>query len=122
VPVRVAFKCQFCGAEPDDQTRVSLEDGLLDLLWGQYVDASPGGWLVWHGHGPYGRNRYACAEHRVELRTFLRKTYGTIGWHPKARVLGDLPPLVREELEGPPTPRPKTSARARELSRQVSGF
>ncbi len=122
MPVRVAFRCQFCAAEPDEETRRSLEAGLLELLWGQYVNAPPGQWLVWHGHGPYGPNRFACPEHRVTLRTFLRKTYGTIGWHPDARVLGDVPPHVREQIEGPASPRPTTTARQRALARRNSGF
>jgi hypothetical protein len=28
------------------------------------VDAEPERWLVWHGRGIYGANRYSCGDHR----------------------------------------------------------
>ena len=52
---------------------------MLDLRFGEYVDADPGRWLTWHGRGIYGRTRYACGEHRGELKAELREAYGTIG-------------------------------------------
>ncbi len=70
---RVVFKCETCGAEPDPLTRVSLERQLLHFRFAQYVDA--GDWLVWHGRGPYGRTLYACQEHRLDLRGYVRKHY-----------------------------------------------
>ena len=85
------------------------------------MDAGTEGWPVWHGRGPYGPNRYACAEHRVTLREFVRRHYGTIGWHPHARVLGDPDPAVRRELAGPPPPGRRATPRQRQLSRQ-GGF
>ena len=30
------------------------------------------------------RARYACGEHRGELKAELRESYGTLGWHPWA--------------------------------------
>ena len=60
MPVKVLFKCEFCAAEPDDETRRALEAQLQELLFGTYLDADPGHWLVWHGGGLYGRTRYAC--------------------------------------------------------------
>jgi len=51
----------------------------------QYLDALPGRWLVWHGHGLLGPVRYACAEHRGDLTAFLRENYGTIAPHPWKR-------------------------------------
>jgi hypothetical protein len=58
---------------------------MLDLRFGEYVDADPGNWLTWHGRGIYGRTRYACGEHRGDLKADLRETYGTVGRHPWAK-------------------------------------
>ena len=84
MPVSVVFKCEVCGARPDPDTQVSLERQLLDLRHGEYVDAEPGRWLTWHGRGMYGPQRYACGEHRGELKAVVREHYGTLGWHPWA--------------------------------------
>ena len=54
VPVRVIFRCQFCAAVPDAETQRSLERQLRELVCGEYLDALPGRWLVWHGRGPFG--------------------------------------------------------------------
>lgn len=80
MPVKVIFRCHFCDARPDEATQRSLEQQLQLLLHGTYIDADPGHWLVWHGRGLYGRNMYACAEHRETLKTYLRKHYGA-AWH-----------------------------------------
>ncbi len=85
MPVKVVFECEVCGNRPDPETQVSLEQQLLDLRCGEYLDAAPGGWLTWHGRGIYGPNRYACGEHRGELKATLRTHYGNLGWHPWAR-------------------------------------
>ncbi|MDQ3849276.1 MAG: hypothetical protein M3296_01490 [Actinomycetota bacterium] len=85
MPVRVIFRCQFCDAQPDPLTQLSLESQLQELVFGQYLDAPPGPWLVWHGRGIYGPVRYACPEHRGDLTAHLRHHYGTIGWHPWKR-------------------------------------
>ena len=84
MPVRLIFKCEFCDAVPDPETQSALEAQLQELLFGQYLDAEPGNWLVWHGNGLYGRTRYACGRHRGELKAHLREHYGTIGPHPWA--------------------------------------
>ena len=70
---------------PGPETQASLERQLLDLRHGEYVDAEPERWLVWHGRGIYGRTLYACGEHRGELKAIVRELYGTLGWHPWAR-------------------------------------
>jgi hypothetical protein len=121
MPVRLIFRCEFCGTLPSDDTRRSLEAQLLELEWGQFTDASPEGWLIWAGKGPYGQTRYACAKHRIALRDFLRKHYGSLGWHPHARVLGDVPPEMRQELNGGPAPKRARTAHQRRLRRN-SGF
>ena len=85
MPVVVVFSCEICGARPDPETQASLEQQLLDLRHGEYVDAEPGRWLTWHGRGIYGPVRYACGEHRGALKAAVREHYGTLGWHPWAR-------------------------------------
>jgi hypothetical protein len=85
VPVKPVFACEFCGARPDPETEGSLRRQMLDLRFGEYVDADPGNWLTWHGRGIYGRTRYACGEHRGDLKADLRETYGTVGRHPWAK-------------------------------------
>lgn len=77
------FRCEFCDAEPDWETRGSLESQMRALLFGEYLDAPPSGWLTWTGRGILGPVRYACPEHRADLQAFLRKHYGTVAWHPK---------------------------------------
>lgn len=85
MPVGVVFRCQFCPARPDTATQQDLQRQMLDLRHGEYVDAEPGRWLTWHGRGLYGPIRYACGDHRGELKAFLRATYGTVGSHPWAK-------------------------------------
>jgi hypothetical protein len=88
MPVKVVFRCEICGCRPDPPTQRALEAQLLDLRHGEYVDAvgsDPPGWLTWHGRGIYGPHRYACAEHRGELKAEIREHYGTLGWHPWAK-------------------------------------
>jgi hypothetical protein len=82
MPARIRFHCQFCDARPDAETQRSLERGLRELAFGEYVDVPPGRWLVWHGRGPLGPTRYACAEHRGDLVADVREHYGTIAAHP----------------------------------------
>ena len=82
---RFIFRCQFCDAQPDPLTQLSLERTVVEITFGTYVDAMPERWLVWHGHGPYGPTRYACAEHRGNLVAYLREHYGAIGPHPWKR-------------------------------------
>lgn len=83
--VRVIFRCEFCDRRPDAETQGNLERQLLDLRHGEYVDVEPEDWLIWHGRGIYGPNRYACAKHRGELKAAVRRQYGALGWHPWAR-------------------------------------
>ena len=85
MPVRLIFSCETCGSKPDELTRANLERETLDPRFGEYVDAEPGHWLIWHGRGLYGHARFACPEHRGELKAFLREQYGTLGWHPWAK-------------------------------------
>ena len=85
MPVRVIFRCQFCAAVPDDATQRSLEGQLRELVCGEYLDALPGRWLVWHGHGMFGPTRYACSNHRGELTAYLREHYGALGTQPWKR-------------------------------------
>ncbi len=79
------FRCEFCDAQPDAVTQSTLERQLRELAFGEYVEAPPGRWLVWHGGGPLGPRRYGCQAHRGELVAFLREHYGTIAPHPWKR-------------------------------------
>jgi len=83
--VRYIFRCQFCAAQPDPLTQLSLQATIRECTWGAYQNALPGRWLVWHGKGLYGPTRYACEEHRGDLVAYLREHYGTIGFHPWKR-------------------------------------
>ena len=85
MPVKPVFTCEFCGTRPDDETQAALQRQMLDLRFGEYVDADPGRWLTWHGRGIYGNTRYACGEHRGELKADLREHYGSLGRHPWKR-------------------------------------
>ncbi len=84
MPVAVVFRCEICGSRPGPETQANLEHQLLDLRHGEYVDAEPERWLVWHGRGIYGANRYACGGHRGDLKARVREQYGMLGWHPWA--------------------------------------
>lgn len=104
MPVRLIFRCETCGCGPDQATQACLERELLDPRFGEYVDAEPGHWLIWHGRGLYGAALFSCAEHRGELKAFLREHYGTIGRHPWA-------------MQSQPGGRQIDHARARRLAR-----
>jgi hypothetical protein len=82
--VKVVFRCQYCERLPDPLTQRCMETQLQEFLFGQYLDAAPERWLIWQGRGIFGPVRYACPEHRGELKAYLREHYGTLGWHPWA--------------------------------------
>ena len=84
MPVKLIFRCEICGGTAAEKTREALEHELLDPRFGEYVDAEPEHWLIWHGKGLYGATLYSCAEHRGDLKAYLREHYGTIGRHPWA--------------------------------------
>ena len=44
MPVRVRFRCQFCDTAPGAETQRSLERGLRELVFGEYLDARSAGW------------------------------------------------------------------------------
>lgn len=85
LPARIVFRCEVCAVRPDPLTQISLEGTLRELAFGEYIDAPPGGWLVWTGSGPLGPRRYACDAHRGELTAFLREHYGSIAPNPWRR-------------------------------------
>jgi hypothetical protein len=76
--VRVRFPCEHCDALPDPATQRALEGQLRDRTRGEFRDAQPGAWLVWTGGGALGSKLYACAEHRAELTSDLRRRFGAI--------------------------------------------
>ena len=94
MPFRLIFRCEFCRAEPDQITQISIERQLLHYRFGQYVDCGPGGWLIWHGRGIYGPNRYACGEHRAALRAAVIKAHDG----PHARSKKTYPSLAPDDL------------------------
>jgi hypothetical protein len=75
--VRVLFRCEHCDALPDRDTQRTLESQLRDRRLGTYLDAQPGGWLIWTAGGALGSKRYACPQHRDALRDQLRAHYGS---------------------------------------------
>ena len=85
MPVHVVFRCQTCGAAPEADAQRALERSLRELAFGEYLDITPGRWLVWLGGGPLGPRRYACPAHRGELTADVREHYGTIAEHPWKR-------------------------------------
>jgi hypothetical protein len=76
--VRVRFGCDHCDARPDPATQRALEGQLRDRTCGEFRDAQPGGWLVWTGGGALGSKLYACAQHRAELTSDVRRRFGAI--------------------------------------------
>jgi hypothetical protein len=85
MPVRMVFRCELCGRRPGAETYEELQRQMLDFRHGEYLDAGPERWLSWHGRGIYGPTRYACGEHRDDLKAYIQKHYGKLGWHPWAR-------------------------------------
>ena len=79
MPVSLRFRCQFCYAQPDPLTQISLITSMRQMTLGEYQDALPGRWLIFHGRGLLGPPRYACAAHRGDLVAFLREHYGAVG-------------------------------------------
>ncbi len=80
----MVFTCEICGARPDSHTQELLEEQLQFLLFGEYLDSEPDGWLTWTGNGIYGRPRHGCATHRDALKASVREDYGSLGFHPWA--------------------------------------
>lgn len=76
--VKVIFRCEHCGTQPDDATQRALKGQLRDRAVGEYRDAQPAGWLIWTGGGPLGSKRYACPAHRDELTADLRRSYAAV--------------------------------------------
>jgi hypothetical protein len=82
MPSRLIFRCQFCDAVPDPESQRGLERQVRELVFGEYLDVRPGGWLGWHGRGPLGPTRYSCPQHRGDLTAYVREHYGTIAPNP----------------------------------------
>ena len=77
--VKILFGCEHCQARPDRAMQRALERRLRDGLVGRFLDAQPGGWLIWTAGGPFGSRRYACDEHRAELVEWVRMHHGSRG-------------------------------------------
>lgn len=76
--IRLLFGCEHCHARPDRDTQRTLEGQVHDRRYGAYLDAQPGGWLIWTAGGALGRKRYACPLHRDALIEHLRAHYAAI--------------------------------------------
>ena len=63
----------------DDATRKSIGASTQEDLFGEFIDAMPGKWLVWHAGGLLGPRRYACPDHRRQLLTSIRFHYAYTG-------------------------------------------
>ncbi len=92
---RLIFRCEFCDEQPDQLTQISIERQMLHHRFGEWVEAGPGAWLIWHGRGPYGRQLYACGDHQRELFSYVRKHYA--GPHANSRRV--YPSLAPDDLE-----------------------
>jgi hypothetical protein len=79
MPISLRFRCQYCDEQPDPLTQVNLVAAMRQTTFGEYQDALPGRWLIFHGRGLLGPPRYACAAHRGDLVAFLREHYGAVG-------------------------------------------
>ncbi|MGH2919183.1 MAG: hypothetical protein ACRDLS_11400 [Solirubrobacteraceae bacterium] len=77
--MRYWFRCEICGCLPDDATRSSIGASTREDLFGEFIDAMPGRWLVWHAGGLLGPRRYACPEHRRDLMAVIRFHYAYTG-------------------------------------------
>ena len=104
VPARLRFRCQFCGAVPDAATHASLVEQVRAQLFGEYLEAMPGAWLTWTGHGVCGPARYACFDHQNDLMRYVRKHYGTVAWNAKRTRAVPAPRAARAPKPGPGRP------------------
>ena len=78
VPIRLVFRCDYCGAQPDPDTHRALEGRLLDRRFGAYLDAQPGQLADLQRRRAPGRRRYACVAHRTDLTADLQAHYGAM--------------------------------------------
>jgi hypothetical protein len=117
VQVGLVFRSQFRGVALDPEVEHSLTGRPQAPGFREYVDTAPGDWLLCPGRGPYGPTRNACTEHLVGRWEFAPRLHGVIGWHPHARVQGDLPAEVRRDLAGTAPKRRQASARRPRPSR-----
>ena len=54
MPVSLRFRCQYCDAQPDPLTQISLVSAMRQMTFGEYQDALPGRWLIFHARGLFG--------------------------------------------------------------------
>ncbi len=52
--VSLRFRCQYCDEQPDPLTQISLVTAMRQASFGEYQDALPGRWLIFHGRGLFG--------------------------------------------------------------------
>jgi hypothetical protein len=77
--IRYVFRCEVCGAAPDEATRGAIARQYREDMVGEFIEAMPGRWLVWHAGGLLGPARYACRQHRTRLMAKLRYHYAYTG-------------------------------------------
>lgn len=99
--IRYIFRCEICGAAPDEQTRSAIAGQCGEDMLGEFIEAMPGRWLVWHAGGLLGPARYACHDHRHVLMATLRYHYAYTG----EQWVWNRPPFAqRWPVDGPLDP------------------
>ena len=123
MPVSLRFRCQFCDVPPDPLTHVSLVTAMRHTTFGEYQDALPGRWLIFHGRGLLGPPRYACEAHRATSSPTCART--TARSAPRSGAARPIPPASRTPTwttpggsrppagRAGPKPRPALTARPR---------
>ena len=48
MPVSLRFRCQYCDERPDPLTHINLVTAMRETTFGEYQDALPGRWLIFH--------------------------------------------------------------------------
>jgi hypothetical protein len=111
MPIRYVFRCEICGTTPDEATRSAIAHQCQEDMFGEFIEAMPGRWLVWHAGGLLGPARYACFEHRRALMARLRFHYQYTGeqwvwkrppypqrWPPEEPLDPNAPLVIPESL------------------------
>jgi hypothetical protein len=100
VQVGLVFRSQFRGVAPDPEVEHSQPANRRRWASARTWTPTAATGSCGPAAGPTGRPGMR-APNIAWGRGFVRRRYGLIGWHPHARVMGDLPPEARREPAGP---------------------